>query len=633
MQLDVKGSGPSLQAVLQGLGYDIVLASAAYQVEGKIEIKNNRLVVTAKNAHLGQAKASASLSIPDLNTPTTMTLDVHDLSTNNTANVIDMLEYKLNIPQSMPAKLSGQIRQVKGAVGFLKVRGSIGTTSVKVDGRIGEPPKYANTSVNLDIKGTDLEYFLSHTIEQAIPFHLKGKLALDEGYTKFENLELKLANIEASAQGQVGDWERISGTELNISAQGSNLDAIAAILNRPLPAGAVKIDGHVRGTDEAFHIDRMNIELGGSNLNGDLKLLRGKPPRLKGQLSSTNLDLALFRKEVAAKKSSSTKTNGVSNKDMAENDEAQPQKAQQRFFPDTPIKLKAFKHLDLDLQVRIEEVANLWERGALHGLKAKVQLNGQELSVSDFEVGGPTGDKFYGDFSIGRDADLTRIKIDLSGKQMRIGLAAAPGQSPDTYPPTDIDAKLTGAGNTYHELAASLNGRIKLIQGEGRINNSGLEFLFSDVFYQLFQNVNPFAKTERTTRLNCGVYITNIKNGIAEIQDIVVQTDKITIVSAGTVNLNTERINVGFQTRPRQGVGISASMITNPLIRLGGTMKRPAVELDPARASVATGAAVATGGLSILFKGVWDRYFTSRDPCGEALKRDAELQTQKARQQ
>ena len=632
LRLDVKGSGPSLQAVLQGLGYDVIPVSAEYQVEGKVEIVKNHLVVTASHARLGPAEVSATLSIPDLNSPTSLTVDVRELKTTDSSSALALLGMKLNFPQQIPANLNGQIKQTKGAVGLLKVNGTVGSASVKVDGTIGEPPKYENTRVDLDIEGSDLEYFLPHTVDEAIPFQIKGRLALDKGYTRFENLQLTLANIEASVQGQVGDWERISGTELSISAEGPNLDVIAAILNRPLPAGAVKFDGHVRGTDNAFHIDRMKAELGSSNLSGDLKLLRGEPPRLKGQLSSTYLDLTLFKKKAKPKKSPIAITKGAPKAGLTEDGDTPSQIVQQLVFSDTPIELKAFNYMDLDLLIHIEEVANLWERGALHDLRAKVLLKGYDLSVSDFEVGGPTGDNIHGDFSIGRDADITRIKVDIRGEKLRLGLAAAPGQNPETYPPVEIEAKFSGAGSTYRKLATSLNGRIKMVQGEGQVNNSSVNLL-SDTFYQLFQAVNPFAKTEPTTRLNCGVYIVNLADAKAEVQTVVIQTDKLTIVSTGTIDLNTERINVGFQTRPRTGVGISASMITNPLIRLGGTLSRPAVELDPGRASVATGAAVATGGLSLLFKGVWDRYFTTRDPCGEALRVDAELQAKKTGQQ
>jgi hypothetical protein len=163
-------------------------------------------------------------------------------------------------------------------------------------------------------------------------------------------------------------------------------------------------------------------------------------------------------------------------------------------------------------------------------------------------------------------------------------------------------------------------------------NNDALDF-FTDTLGELFEAVNPFAKTEKTTGLNCAVYIANLGDGKAEIQDVVIQTDKLTIVSAGIIDLKTEKYNINFETRPRTGLGISASTITNPYIRLGGSLRKPTIELNPQSAAFTTGAAVATGGLWFIYKGIWDRYFSSRDPCGEALKRDADLQAEKVKKQ
>ena len=639
LRLNVKGSGPSLQAVLQGLGYDVIPASAAYRVEGRVEMTNNRLVVTAKHARLGPAEASATLNIPDLNTPTTLMVDVRELKTTDTATALGLVGMKLDLLQVMPANLSGQIRRTKNSTGLSKIHGSIGATSINVDGAIGDPPDYGNTRVNLDISGSNLEHFLDHPVEQAIPFQIKGSAARDKRDTHLEKLQLKVANIEANIHGRLGNWENLEGSELTISAQGPNLDAIAAILNRPLPVGAVKFDGHVRGTKDTFHIDRMNAQLGRSNLSGDLKLTRGQPPLLKGQVSSTYIDFALFREQAEPSHLSNAKINGMQTTGLTEGDDdapqydATPQKTQQLLFPDTPIKLEAFDRLDLDLQVRIDEVANFGVLNAVHNISAGILLKGRELSVSDLEVIGIRGGRVSGNLAMRPEANLTRIDVDIAGKQIRPGLAAAPGQAPETFPPMDIEAKFTGTGNTYRKLVSSLNGRVKAVQGEGVVSNSRAGIFLSDVFYELFKALNPLAKTQATTRLNCGVYIINLAGGKAEIQAVVIQTDELTILSAGTIDLNTEQIDVGFETRPRKGMGISASMITNPYTKLGGSLAKPTIELDPGRAAVATGAAVATAGLSFLYKGLWDRYFSSRDPCGEALARDAELQAKKAGQQ
>jgi len=638
LRLDVQGSGPSLQAVLQGLGYDVIPAAAPYQVSGTVELANNRLVATAKHARLGQAEASATLSIPDLNALTVLTVDVSELKTNDTASVLGLVGVKLDFSQVMPANLNGQIRRTKTTTALSRIRGTIGQTSININGTIGDPPEYRKTNLNLDISGPHFEYFLDHRVEQAIPFQIKGSVKRDRGDTRFENLQLKLADTEANVDGRLGDWENLAGSELTVSLQGASTDVIAAMLNRPLPNGAVKLDGHLRAVQDAFHIDRMNAQLGNSNLSGDLKLIKGKPPLLKGQMSSTYIDFELFHKEAKPKQGSTAKTQDRQITVLSEDDgdiqqqDAAPQHKQNVLLPDTPIKLEAFDKLDLDLEIRIDEVVNLWKLGSMHNIKTGISLKGGNFSVSNLEVSGVRGGKVKGNLAVGRDADLIRIDVDIKGEKIRLGLAAAPGQVLETIPPSDIEVKFTGTGNTYRKLVTSLNGRIKGVQSEGRVTNSGMDLLLSDVLYELFQAVNPLAKTEPTTRLNCGVYIINLADGKADIQAIVIQTDKLTILSAGTIDLNTERINLDFETRPRKGVGISASMLTNPYTKLGGNLAKPTIELDPARATIATGAAVATGGLSFLYKGVWDRYFSSRDPCGDALRRDAELQAKKFKQ-
>ena len=364
MRLDVKGSGPSLEAVLQGLGYDVIPASAAYQVEGRVELANNRLVVTAKQARLGPTAASAILSIPNLNTPTNLTVNVRELKTSDVATTLALVGTKLELQEVMPANLSGQITRTKDSTSLKQIRGSIGTASLKVDGRIGDPPGYHKTRLSLDISGTHLEHFLDHPVYLAMPFEIKGAMSLDQKrFPRFENLYLKLANIEARVHGKLGNWEKLEGAELTITAQGPNADAIAAILDRPLPAGAIKFDGHVKTTKNAFHIDRMNAQFGRNNLTGDLKLLRAEPPLLKGQVNSTFLDLAPLKKEVESEQTTDAKTNDTTKIGVSEADDSTPtpQQKQQPLIPDTPIKLEAFDKLGLDLKIRVDEVINLWE--------------------------------------------------------------------------------------------------------------------------------------------------------------------------------------------------------------------------------------------------------------------------------
>jgi hypothetical protein len=87
------------------------------------------------------------------------------------------------------------------------------------------------------------------------------------------------------------------------------------------------------------------------------------------------------------------------------------------------------------------------------------------------------------------------------------------------------------------------------------------------------------------------------------------------VVASGTVEFETEKIGVTFRAKPREGVGIGLGTITNSFLALGGTLKSPRITIDPASSAVATGAAVATGGLSLLARGVWDRLSAASSIC------------------
>jgi len=116
------------------------------------------------------------------------------------------------------------------------------------------------------------------------------------------------------------------------------------------------------------------------------------------------------------------------------------------------------------------------------------------------------------------------------------------------------------------------------------------------------------------------VVAADISGGKVDVRPAVFHTEGITIFSSGSISLQNEKINLSFNTKPRKGLGITAGTVINTLIKVGGTLKQPTIELDPAGAIVGGTAAVATAGLSIVAKSFADRFLSSKDPCGDARK-------------
>ena len=174
-------------------------------------------------------------------------------------------------------------------------------------------------------------------------------------------------------------------------------------------------------------------------------------------------------------------------------------------------------------------------------------------------------------------------------------------------------------GKSFREVAASADGRVLVVLGAGRVPNTRSDFLSSGVLIGLLDALNPFRKSSPYTAVECGVAAAGIEHGKTVVEPIAVRTDKITVVGNGKLDLDTEAIDLVWTIKPRSGSGISAGSIANPYIRLGGTLASPRIEMKPLAAVASTGAAVATVGVTILYRGIYNRISAEKKVCVDAL--------------
>jgi len=128
--------------------------------------------------------------------------------------------------------------------------------------------------------------------------------------------------------------------------------------------------------------------------------------------------------------------------------------------------------------------------------------------------------------------------------------------------------------------------------------------------------INPVSQQRSFTAFDCGVVDIDINDGKAALLQVAVQTKQLAILSAGSIDLNSERLDLTVRSKPREGIGLpSVANLINPYVKVAGTLMRPALEIDPAGTVTAAGAAVATGGLSVLARGLWDRVTGGADMC------------------
>jgi hypothetical protein len=186
---------------------------------------------------------------------------------------------------------------------------------------------------------------------------------------------------------------------------------------------------------------------------------------------------------------------------------------------------------------------------------------------------------------------------------------------------------------------AGLNGNIRTAMSNGRAASKYLELLEKYLGSGVLRMLNPFQEKRKYTPINCFVNQIEIKNGLADVK-ILLDTDRTSIFGAGDVNLKTERLDLGIKPTPKKGAGpanvsVSFRELSQPF-RLGGTLARPSLAIDPSRTAVVIGkmaGALALGPVGIAsFFG--DVSLGKKDPCAVAMEsatqKDQPLDAKKA---
>jgi uncharacterized protein involved in outer membrane biogenesis len=428
------------------------------------------------------------------------------------------------------------------------------------------------------------------------------------GPVKITNLEMSGADIDMQVSPQgVNNWqpdvvgpdepddgdaphlEQIVLDEIRISYSDQSSPDTATTHRATLNHAVLSvIDERVELLDSRVVLDAGSIDLKGQIEFGD-----AKKPKVVATLSSPSLEFADPPAE-----------------EETEADATDPP----RLFSDDLLEESWLGALDLDLGVMLQQLTVGAE--TVEDLSASVKISDGALSITPFALVKGDG-KVMGNAHLAPGDEGFTLTLSVEAQQLRLDTFAAEGQDPNTVPPLDLQVDFTGSGKTMHEIAASSSGNLHGKQYSGQVNMQGTGFLFADIVTSVFRTLNPLAESEPYAQLECSIIDVNIESGVATIDELVAQLDSLVIVGSGNVNLDSEELDLTIRTKTREGLGLSLGGVVNSLLAVGGTINEPALNIDPAGSVTTAGAAVATGGLSVLAKGMWDRLSAEADICSE----------------
>jgi len=433
---------------------------------------------------------------------------------------------------------------------------------------------------------------------------LDGKIVKGEAEIEFTNTVLSIGNYQIKADGSLNLTPLSNDSDLAVSISGPSLLEVGLIVGSDvLPEKRFAVSGRFHGTPSGFGVSNFLAQVGDSDLLGEFSADLKDKPRIVGELVSTRLDLSGEER-------------------LPEEDEAvEPKTPVQRsgkVFSDEPLDTSWLQSADVDVDLKIDDfVANTLRVQDVH---IGVLLQDGAFRIEPIQLRDEYG-SITGSFHLTPQDGSYSLQALLVVENLHAGLSATDNQDRSALPPISGELKFDGGGNNIRSIMASSNGSVSFRQGSGKVKELFGSAIFKDVFLQVLRTLNPFRRSRDYQILECGIYDVTIAGGVATIDNFAIQTDTMTTVASGTVNLKSEKLNIAFRAKPREGIGISLGTVANQLLEVRGTLKSPRIRVDAGRTATTTGAAVATGGLSLLARGLWDRLSAEASICDKDQKR------------
>jgi uncharacterized protein involved in outer membrane biogenesis len=601
-QLSLKASVKDFKQTLQAFGVDSEkLPAGPLAFDGQISTADNVLILKNTSVTLAGGKLTATGQVGGLPTLKSADITISLAGDNLSVLLPDVEAFSATVD---PYRLNSRIRLRDSEVSVEDLDISLG--EAKLNGGVVTKYEPFLKSGTFDINSTAPDFgrlvqrFSNDATGAGVPMSFRASGNWAENFWHFDSLLFTLANGRVSVTGSLDGPPKFTRTDLQVDLNIADLSNLSSLAGRDLPRDQVTLRAHLLGTNDKITLEDFAAKVGDSIVDGEFSLQDADVPRADVKLVSKMLDLSGYLPPLE---------NGTSKP---------PASKKEKLLPATPLELTYLHKLDASLDLRIDKL--ILRQRSVNDIVLAGTLDGGVLAVNQFHLSSAHEGEFSGALRLQDSDSRAALTLKLSGKQLTLGL---PGKTPDevaALPLYDIDTILDGTGKTVAELAGSLNGFAMVVSGPGKIRAGDMQMFTQDFVAQVFNTVNPFAKSDPYSNIKCATLLLKATDGVISGDPaLVVQTDKLNIFASANVDLKTEKLSVVLNTVPQTGLGLSLSNLVTPYTKAGGTLANPTLTLDAQGAIVQGGAAVATAGISFLAVKFKDRYLSAKDACGKAI--------------
>lgn len=595
---DFNLAGPDLAVLLGAFGPDEYVPDEPYDVTGKLQVRENGLGIHGLTATVG----TSNIRIEGLLVPSsglygsTIAIDASGPAFEEIVDQVGQLEIAAG-----RYVLSGKIDLLEDVYRFDDVRFERDRGELLLDLEIGQPASRNWIKFDLRAQGTDIRTLFDGSGRIKLnetPYSIVARGERDGELWSIDNMTLDAGDVNLRAAGELALGADKASSLFRFRGSIPDLSNVGTIDGRLMRQQSMSWDAMISSSDGELRMNDVALRIGDSEINGSLLYKPGIVPEFDIELLSDSFELAAFLEEpVSVPDSEQPQSNG-------------------RLIPDIAVPFEAMKKLNATLRVRIGEL----RRGDLTLFDAYLNANlrGGRLDVHDAGFRGRSG-TLVSHAKVDPAQGAGGVSADIVAKDVNLGTTNWNLNPEMTWSATiNIDA----AGNDLRTLLGNTDGVVFVDIRRARTDNTKrANLLYGDLLGEIVGALMPTKETSSFTQYDCIITPAKIDNGIVTLEpNAFVQTDKLRVAAKSRINLGTEGLDVAIQTTPRRGVGISAGQLINPFIKITGTLAKPRLSIDEQGVIFKGGAAVATGGLSLVATGLWDRIKRTDDACGESAK-------------
>ncbi len=445
--------------------------------------------------------------------------------------------------------------------------------------------------LQLEAQAIDLE----HLQELAGPdIKLQKPLQISAHITDTAEQVFKVSNIDTqlnasgmnfSLEGHIENALAQKGLNLKFAAKARDLDQIQDLagpninLQEPVSVNALIADaGHL-----AYKVSGLDIQLADSNLQGTVDLdFSGSKPEIKADLKSQLINLAGLLADIEEH------TPAASSTDQAKQ---QPEK----IFPDQAIDTDFLDVVQAELQLTVEQM--LLPGLTVNDLRLTGALQDQTLLIDPFQARAGEGDLQAVLDLQPTGQDQLQLEARARIKQIHLEqMLQDLGAGFDLQGKMDLDLDVTSNGNSAAELMAGLNGTAGLAVNQGQIYNRHIASLSRNYREPLQKLFGADLEQRDYADINCCITLLDIEQGTARIQTMILDTDFLTVLGGGRIDLGQEKLDISLDPSPKQRhlnqltekLGFSLGDLASPF-KIGGTLAQPRLGREPEQITYRSG--------------------------------------------